>query len=91
MNKEEIIKQLDKQNIELSEELSITKDKLNKSEYLLKLKQQELERYKNIVEEIQTELFDIKDMIYKPETREENTPIQRKISEVIKKLEKLKG
>lgn len=52
MNKEEIIKQLDKQNIELSEELSITKDKLNKSEYLLELKQQELERYKNIIDKI---------------------------------------
>lgn len=57
----------------------------------MKEKDKELDKYKNIAEEIQTELFDIKDMIYKPETREENIPIQRKISEVIKKLEKLKG
>ena len=32
------------------------------------------------------ELFILKDMIYKPETREENFEIQRKISSIIKRL-----
>ena len=31
-------------------------------------------------------LFILKDMIYKPETREENFEIQRKISSIIKRL-----
>lgn len=51
MNKEETIKTLNNQNIELGGDLSIAKDKLSKTEYLLELKQQELGRYKNIVDE----------------------------------------
>ena len=35
MNKEEIIKELDKQNKQLGVELSLTKDKLNKTLFIL--------------------------------------------------------
>ena len=38
------------------------------------------------IESKTNELFILKDMIYKPETREENFEIQRKISSIIKRL-----
>ena len=81
MNKEEIIKQLDKQNIELSEELSITKDKLNKSEYLLELKQQELDKYKNIVDELEKWL----------KANNEHFTEALPFRETLRKLKELKG
>lgn len=54
------------------EELSITKKKY--------------EQLKEVIDKETKELFILKDMIYKPETREENFEIQRKISSIIKRL-----
>ena len=54
------------------EELSITKKKY--------------EELKEVIDKATNELFILKDMIYKPETREENFEIQRKISSIIKRL-----
>ena len=46
----------------------------------------ESKQLKEVIEEATNELFILKDMIYKPETREENFEIQRKISSIIKRL-----
>ena len=43
-------------------------------------------KYKEVIDKATNELFILKDMIYKPETREENFEIQRKISSIIKRL-----
>ena len=43
-------------------------------------------KLKQIIDKATNELFILKDMIYKPETREENFEIQRKISSIIKRL-----
>lgn len=43
-------------------------------------------KYKEVIDKVTNELFILKDMIYKPETREENFEIQRKISSIIKRL-----
>ena len=48
--------------------------------------QQENKKYKEVIDKATNELFILKDMIYKPETREENFEIQRKISSIIKRL-----
>lgn len=48
--------------------------------------QQEIEKQKEVIDKAINELFILKDMIYKPETREENFEIQRKISSLIKRL-----
>ena len=48
--------------------------------------QQENQKYKEVINKATNELFILKDMIYKPETREENFEIQRKISSIIKRL-----
>ena len=48
--------------------------------------QQENKNYKEVIDKATNELFILKDMIYKPETREENFEIQRKISSIIKRL-----
>lgn len=45
-----------------------------------------LEDYKSRIEKATKDLFELKDMIYKPETRDENMPIQQKISSIIKQL-----
>ena len=47
---------------------------------------QENQKYKEVIDKATNELFILKDMIYKPETREENFEIQRKISSIIKRL-----
>ena len=47
---------------------------------------EESERQKEVINKATNELFILKDMIYKPETREENFEIQRKISSIIKRL-----
>lgn len=57
-------------------------------------KDKEIERLNNIIDKAKNELFNLKDMIYKSETREINFDIQRKISSIIKILilgEGLKG
>lgn len=48
--------------------------------------QQENKKQKEVIDKAINELFILKDMIYKPETREENFEIQRKISSLIKRL-----
>lgn len=47
---------------------------------------EESKKQKEVIDKATNELFILKDMIYKPETREENFEIQRKISSIIKKL-----
>lgn len=44
------------------------------------------EELKEVIDKETKELFTLKDMIYKPETREENFEIQRKISSIITRL-----
>lgn len=48
--------------------------------------EQENKQLKEVIDKATNELFILKDMIYKPETREENFEIQRKISSIIKRL-----
>lgn len=48
--------------------------------------EQQCKRQKEVIDKATNELFILKDMIYKPETREENFEIQRKISSIIKRL-----
>lgn len=52
--------------------------------------QQQCKKQKEAIDKATNELFTLKDMIYKPETREENFEIQRKISSIIKKLNSVK-
>ena len=47
---------------------------------------EESNKQKEVIDKATNELFILKDMIYKPETREENFEIQRKISSIIKRL-----
>ena len=47
---------------------------------------EESNKQKEVMDKAINELFILKDMIYKPETREENFEIQRKISSIIKRL-----
>ena len=46
----------------------------------------EIERLNKMRQQVIDELFELKDMIYKPETREINFDVQRKISSMIVKL-----
>ena len=48
--------------------------------------EQQCKKQKEVINKATNELFILKDMIYKPETREENFEIQRKISSIIKRL-----
>ena len=48
--------------------------------------EQQCKKQKEAIDKATNELFILKDMIYKPETREENFEIQRKISSIIKRL-----
>ena len=52
----------------------------------IELLEKENKKYKEVIDKATNELFILKDMIYKPETREENFEIQRKISLIIKRL-----
>ena len=52
----------------------------------LELANKEIERLNKIRQQVIDELFDLKNMIYKPETREINFDVQRKISSIIKIL-----
>ena len=61
MNKEEIIKELDKQNRELGEDLSLTKDKLNKTLF-------EKDHYKHLYSEVKKQ---------KDELEKENNELQK--------------
>ena len=46
----------------------------------------QVKKQKEVIDKTINELFILKDMIYKPEMREENFEIQRKISSLIKRL-----
>nr|DAE03688.1 MAG TPA: hypothetical protein [Siphoviridae sp. ctMYJ33] len=48
--------------------------------------QNQVKKQKEVIDKTINELFILKDMIYKPEMREENFEIQRKISSLIKRL-----
>ena len=48
--------------------------------------EQQVKKQNEVIDKTTNELFILKDMIYKPETREENFEIQRKISSIIKRL-----
>ena len=52
----------------------------------IKVLEQQCKKQKEVIDKATNELFILKDMIYKPETREENFEIQRKISSIIKRL-----
>ena len=54
-------------------------------EYIDNLEQQ-VKKQKEAIDKATNELFILKDMIYKTETRQENFEIQRKISSIIKRL-----
>lgn len=54
-------------------------------DYIANLSQQ-CKKQEEVIDKATNELFILKDMIYKPETREENFEIQRKISSIIKRL-----
>ena len=66
------IAQANNKNLELIEEINEKED--------------EIEKLNNIKKKAINELFNLKDMIYKPETREINFDIQNKISSIIKIL-----
>lgn len=57
-----------------------------KLEVEIEEKEKEIGRLNNIIKNTIKELFELKDMIYKPETREINFDVQRKISSMIVKL-----
>lgn len=73
----------------LKEENEKLKAKLQLYQGALKREHEAIHRVNDLEERIDkatNELFILKDMIYKPETREENFEIQRKISSIIKRL-----
>lgn len=87
MNKEEIkdyITELESM-FELSELEEHKRNILKVGNYIKQL-QQENQKCKEVIDKAINELFNLKDVIYKPETREENIDIQRKISSIIKDL-----
>lgn len=61
-------------------------EKIHDLELLVGTLQQENKKCKEVIDKAINELFNLKDVIYKPETREENIDIQRKISSIIKDL-----
>ena len=93
MNKEEIkdyLKRVDELGAKLTEEDKETYAWLiygyNQCAKLLNETKQQCKKQKEAIDKATNELFILKDMIYKPETREENFEIQRKISSIIKRL-----
>ena len=64
---------------------SLEYDKETLKDMVLEL-QEKSQKQKEVIDKATNELFILKDMIYKPETREENFEIQRKISSIIKRL-----
>ena len=97
MDKEEIkIKEFDKEQLELLlkdlqdiDKFTGFKDgafKYELGKYQANLLVGYIKKQKEVIDKVTNELFILKDMIYKPETREENFEIQRKISSIIKRL-----
>ena len=93
MDKEEIkdyLKRVDELEAKLTGEDKETLEWLifgyNQCAKLLEENEQQCKKQKEVIDKATNELFILKDMIYKPETREENFEIQRKISSIIKRL-----
>ena len=82
MNKEDYFKYY----IQGSEHYLIPKDVFDELFDEMENWKQDTQKYKEVIDKATNELFILKDMIYKPETREENFEIQRKISSIIKRL-----
>ena len=82
MNKEDYFKYY----IQGSDHYLIPKDVFNELFNEMLNWKEESEKQKEVIDKTTNELFILKDMIYKPETREENFEIQRKISSIIKRL-----
>ena len=60
--------------------------KKEKLEEIIKHQKNIIEKLEESIDIVINELFVLKNMIYKPETREENLEVQRKISSIIKYL-----
>ena len=74
-------------NIKTSrDEDSVYAMKYASQQMLIDKLEQQCKKQKEVINKATNELFILKDMIYKPETREENFEIQRKISSIIKRL-----
>lgn len=85
MNKENILYY--QSNIKTSRnEDSVYAMKYANQQMLIDKLEQQCQKQKEAIDKVTNELFILKDMIYKPETREENFEIQRKISSIIKRL-----
>ena len=82
MNKEDYFKYY----IQGSDHYLIPKDVFDELFDEMENWKQDTQKYKEVIDKATNELFILKDMIYKPETREENFEIQRKISSIIKRL-----
>ena len=83
MNKVYKIQVNDSEPIEVSQQVYEVSVCFNE---MLKEKDKEIEKLNKIRQQVIDELFELKDMIYKPETREINFDVQRKISSMIVKL-----
>ena len=82
MNKEDYFKYY----IQGSDHYLIPKDVFDELFDEMENWKEDTQKYKEVIDKATNELFILKDMIYKPETREENFEIQRKISSIIKRL-----
>lgn len=83
------ITNLQKENERLKELVNADNESYDIQETIINRQKSELleqEDYKSRIEKATKDLFELKDMIYKPETRDENIPIQQKISSIIKQL-----
>ena len=69
------------ENQKLKAELQLYKGVLKKEHEAI----HRVNELEEVIDKATNELFILKDMIYKPETREENFEIQRKISSIIKR------
>ena len=78
----DMVLELQEENQELKAELQLYQGALSREHEAIH-KVNDLEE---VIDKATNELFILKDMIYKPETREENFEIQRKISSIIKRL-----
>lgn len=86
MNKEELIRKLQMVYVGDKNALNEMIDYYDELFYEMENWKEENKKYKEVINKATNELFILKDMIYKPETREENFEIQRKISSIIKRL-----
>ena len=93
MDKEEYYKRIEKINnrfrtdrVSADEEYQLVCQRNYLSTKYIEHLEQQVKKQKEVIDKATNELFILKDMIYKPETREENFEIQRKISSIIKIL-----